>query len=94
MDDQTKRLVQTLLDLVKSNTAQLSRLQAISSLQNQVLISLLVQADSFAENPPELIEAYEKVRETALQTIELADQRDDFDALLSLIDRKFLGIYR
>lgn len=89
MDEQTRSAIQSLLDLTRSNMAQIVRLQALNAIQSHALMALVSRSD-LTGSPPEVIDAYKKTRLTALSMIEMADERGDFDAILDLVDSKFL----
>lgn len=92
MDTETQSILQSLLDLCKSNSAHLNRLQAENALQKQAINALLFKSPTFSDLPAEFIDSYVRVRSASLDIIELADDRGGFDAMLAVVDQKFLGV--
>ena len=90
MDDETHGMLQQLLDLSKSQSNEINRLQAYNGLQNFAILEILSSMDLNRTILPEVKEAYLRIRSSAKYMASLSDDKEGFESFVSFLDNKFL----
>jgi ABC-type tungstate transport system permease subunit len=89
MDDQTRSLIQKLLDLNSANTKSIASLRAYNALQNHVIIAMLSHMNEGATFDQNFKESYESIRAAALKFMSMGDEPEGLNAMLSVLDKRF-----
>jgi hypothetical protein len=89
MDDQTRSILQKLLDMNSANTKAIARLQAFNALQTHVILALLGHMKEGTAFDDSFSDSYGSVREAAISLISVSDDPESLNALLSVLDERF-----
>ncbi|MEL7196895.1 MAG: hypothetical protein AAGL10_01135 [Pseudomonadota bacterium] len=89
MDEQTRSILQKLLDANASNTRSIARLQAFNSLQTHVIMTLISHMSEGTKFDGDFFDSYESIRQTALNTAAPSNDPNALEPFLEILDERF-----
>ena len=88
MDDQTKEIIQSLLDMNTSQRNHIAMLEANSSINNFVIINILTKINLFDDVHPDMIALYERFKSTSNLLIENFGDASESGPIIDILDKQ------